>query len=59
MLDFLGQLIDVFCKFFKIDMANINDLQEIAQTARTLIEQVGQQLSSLFGKLAVTGNLII
>ncbi|CAM4739720.1 unnamed protein product [Rotaria magnacalcarata] len=55
-LDFLGQLIDVFCKFFKIDMANINDLQNIAQTVRALIDQVGQQFSSLFGRLAVTGD---
>jgi hypothetical protein len=55
-LDFLGQIIDVFCKFFKIDMVNINDLQNLAETVRTLIDQVGQQLSSLFGRLAVTGN---
>ncbi len=55
-LDFLGQLIDVFCKFFHIDMANINDLQKIAETVRALIDQVGQQLSSLFGRLAITGN---
>jgi hypothetical protein len=37
-------------------MANINDLQKIAETARALIDQVGQQLSSLFGRLALTGN---
>ncbi|CAF2471886.1 unnamed protein product [Rotaria sp. Silwood2] len=55
-LDFLGQLIDVFCKFFNIDMANIKDLQNIAETVRALIDQVGQQLSSLFGRLAVTGD---
>ncbi|CAF0882962.1 unnamed protein product [Adineta steineri] len=55
-LDFLGQIIDVFCKFFRIDMANIMDLQSIAETVRSLIDQVGQQLSSLFGKLALTGD---
>ncbi|CAF1098298.1 unnamed protein product [Rotaria sordida] len=55
-LDFLGQIIDVFCKFFHIDMANIKDLQNIAETVRSLIDQVGQQLSSLFGRLAVTGD---
>ncbi len=37
-------------------MANINDLQKIAETVRALIDQVGQQLSSLFGRLAITGN---
>jgi hypothetical protein len=37
-------------------MANINDLQKIAETVRALIDQVGQQLSSLFGRLALTGN---
>lgn len=37
-------------------MVNINDLQKIAETARALIDQVGQQFSSLFGRLAVTGN---
>lgn len=55
-LDFLGQLIDVFCKFFNIDMKNIVDLQQIAETVRTLIDQVGQQLSQLFGRLALTGK---
>jgi hypothetical protein len=40
-------------------MANINDLQKIAEAVRALIEQVGQQLSSLFGRLALTGNGII
>ena len=29
-------------------MANINDLQKIAETVRALIDQVGQQLSSTF-----------
>ncbi|UJR30238.1 hypothetical protein I4U23_017776 [Adineta vaga] len=55
-LDFLGQIIDVFCKFFHIDMSNIMDLQKIAETVRALIDQVGQQLSSLFGRLALTGD---
>jgi hypothetical protein len=36
-------------------MANINNLQQIAETVRALINQVGQQLSSLFGRLALTG----
>lgn len=59
-LDFLGQIIDVFCKFFNVDMANINDLQKTAETVRALIAQVGQQLSSVFGRLALTGkNLLI
>jgi len=40
-------------------MANINDLQKIAETVRALINQVGQQLSSIFGRLAITGNRII
>jgi hypothetical protein len=39
-------------------MANINDLQKIAETVRALINQVGQQLSSIFGRLAITGNRI-
>ncbi|CAF4929386.1 unnamed protein product, partial [Rotaria socialis] len=30
--------------------------QNIAQNVRTLIDQVGQQFSSLFGRLAVTGD---
>jgi hypothetical protein len=37
-------------------MTNINDLQKIAETVRALINQVGQQLSSIFGRLAITGN---
>lgn len=57
-LEFLGQLIDVFCKFFHIDMKNIADLQKIAETVRALIDQVGQQLSQLFGRLALTGMLL-
>ena len=40
-------------------MANIADLQSIAETVRALINQVGQQLSSLFGRLAVTGNQVV
>ncbi|CAF1133901.1 unnamed protein product [Adineta ricciae] len=55
-LDFLGQIIDVFCKFFNVDMSNIMDLQNIAETVRELIEKVGQQLSSIFGRLALTGD---
>lgn len=58
-LDFLGQIIDVFCKFFNIDMANINDLQKTAETVRALIDQVGQQLSSVFGRLALTGKDLV
>ena len=38
-------------------MANITDLQNIAETVRALIEQVGQQLSSIFCRLAITGNV--
>lgn len=37
-------------------MANITDLQNIAETVRALISQVGQQLSSIFGRLALTGK---
>jgi len=40
-------------------MANINDLQEVAEAVRALINQVGQQLSSIFGKLALTGNRVV
>ena len=58
-LDFLGQIIDVFCKFFNVDMANINDLQKTAETVRALIDQVGQQLSSVFGRLALTGKDLV
>ena len=39
-------------------MANIKDLQNIAETVRALIDQVGQQFSTLFGRLALTGNKI-
>ena len=37
-------------------MANITDLQKLAETVRTLIDRVGQQLSSIFGQLALTGK---
>jgi hypothetical protein len=40
-------------------MANITDLQEVAEAVRALIDQVGQQLSSIFGKLALTGNRVV
>jgi hypothetical protein len=40
-------------------MANITDLQEVAEAVRALINQVGQQLSSIFGKLALTGNRVV
>ncbi|CAF0772906.1 unnamed protein product [Didymodactylos carnosus] len=56
LLEFLQQLLDVFCKYFQIDMSNIHDLQKIAQNVRDLIAQVGQKLSVVFGRLAITGD---
>jgi len=47
--EFVAYIIEVFCKFFNIDIRDFNNLEDISNSIQTIVENVTSPLKKVFG----------